>query len=87
MFNLQAVWPILDPDLPTTVLYAEARKDLPAIAARHNARLTGEPTFEVHLGHRVPGSQGAEYVVTATAPAEPVRRRDYGQPHPLGEVA
>lgn len=87
MDTFQAVWPILDPGLPTSMLYAEARKDLPAVAARHNARITGEPHFEVHHGRLVPGSQGAEYVVTASAPAEGVERRDYGRPHPLGEVA
>lgn len=87
MDTLAAVWPITDPDLPTALLYAEARKDLPSVAARHNARITGEPQFQVRLGKRVPGSQGAEYVVTATVPAEPLGQRDYGRPHHLGAVA
>lgn len=86
MATFQAVWPVLNVLRMPASLYAEARKDLPAVAARHNARITGEPQFAIHLGKLVPGSQNAEYVVTATAPAEAVRHRNYGQPHPLGEL-
>lgn len=87
MSTFQAVWPIVDAGLPATQLFAEARQDLPSVAARHNARITGTPHFQVRAGRRVPGSQGAAYVVTCTAPAEPIRPREYGTPHPLGAPA
>lgn len=87
MSTFQAVWPIVDPGRPAAELFEEARRDLTAVAARHNARITGEPHFEVRTGRRVPGSNGAAYVITCTAPAEPIKPRDYGQPHPLGVMA
>lgn len=84
MSTFQAVWPIIDAGMPATELFEEAREDLPRVAARHNTRITGEPRFEVRAGRLVPGSQGAAHVVTVTAPAEPIRPRNYGTPHPLG---
>lgn len=87
MATFQAVWPIIDAGMPATMLFVEAHRDLPAVAARHRVRITGEPSFAVCPGRRVPGSQGAAFVVTATVPAEPLGRRDYGQPHPLGDLA
>ena len=87
MSTFQAVWPITDPGMPYPELFEEARRDLPAVASRHQARITGEPHFEVRAGRRVPGSNGAAFVVTCSAPAEAVKPRDYGRPHPLGAAA
>ncbi|WP_066298912.1 hypothetical protein [Arthrobacter luteolus] len=87
MGTFQAVWPIVDAGMAATLLFVEAHRDLPAVAARHRVRITGEPSFAVCPGRRIPGSQGAAFVVTATAPAEPLGAREYGQPHPFGEVA
>lgn len=82
-----AVWPVEDLGMPATELFEEARGDLRNVAVRHRARITGEPRFEVRTGKGVPGNQGAAFVVTCTVDAEPIGRRDYGQPHPLGAVA
>ena len=87
MATFQAVWPIIDAGMPATMLFVEAHRDLAAVAARHRVRITGEPSFAVCPGRRIPGSQGAAFVVTATAPAVAIGARDYGRPHPLGEVA
>lgn len=86
MSTFAAVWPITEPGRPAEELYEEASRDLPAVAARHRARIPGEPHFQVRAGRLVPGSNGAAYVVTCSAPAEAIRPRDYGHPHPLGDV-
>ena len=78
MTTFQAVWPIIDTAIPGGELIAEARLDIASVAARHHARLTGEPRFTIRPGHEVPGSRGAKYVILATAPAEEVPRRNYG---------
>lgn len=83
MSIFQAVWPITDPGMPADLLFEEALQDLPNVASRHRARITGEPRFEIRPGKRVPGCQGAAYVVTCTAPAVLVPHSVYGRPEGL----
>lgn len=87
MTTFTAVWPIIDPGMPAAELFEEARNDLPAVAARHRARLIGEPRFAVRSGRGVPGSQGAAHIVTATVPAEEITRREYGRLSLTGAAA
>lgn len=77
MTTFQAVWPITDQTLPFADLVAEAEQDLPAVATRHGATITGPAVFKVVDGRTQPGSQGAAQCVVATAPAV-ARRRNYG---------
>ena len=77
MTKFQAVWPITDPTIPFETLIDEAREDMPAVATRHGATITGEAAFRVVDGRTQPGSQGAALCVVATAPAIP-RKRNYG---------
>lgn len=87
MSTFQAVWPIIDSDVPLPDLYAEAAADLSRVAARHGARLTGEPTFKIRTGKNTPGSQGAARVIIANVPAEEITCRDYGMAHLMGAAA
>lgn len=79
MTIFQAVWPVLDPSMPAAELFEEARADLRNVAARHRARLAGEPVFQFRDGRNTPGSQGAKNVVVATVRAEAIQARDYGR--------
>lgn len=87
MSTFQAVWPVVDSDVPLPDLYAEAAADLGRVAARHGVRLTGEPTFKIRTGKKVPGSQGAARVIVGNVPAEEIARRDYGMAHLMGAAA
>jgi hypothetical protein len=87
MSTFQAVWPVIDSDVPLPELYAEAAADLGRVAARHGVRLSGEPTFQIRTGKNTPGSQGAARVILANVPAEEIARRDYGKAHQMGAAA
>ena len=78
MTMFQAVWPINDQTIPFADLVFEAEQDLPAVATRHGATITGPAVFKVVDGRTQPGSQGAEQCVIATAPAI-TRKRNYGR--------
>ncbi|HAY44077.1 MAG TPA: hypothetical protein DCY59_11270 [Micrococcaceae bacterium] len=77
MTIFRAVWPITDDTIPFAALKFEAEQDLPAVAARHGATITGPATFKVVDGRTQSGSQGAAQCVVATAPAM-ARKRNYG---------
>ena len=64
-----AVWPILDIDLPRSVLVAEACAALDAMAARDGAHLTGQPTWTV-TGDRL----------VCTAPSQPLPQQPTDDP-------
>ncbi|MFJ7748686.1 hypothetical protein ACIQXM_01870 [Arthrobacter sp. NPDC097144] len=87
MSTFQAVWPVVDSAVPLPDLYAEAAADLGRVAARHGVRLTGEPTFKIRTGKKVPGSRGAARVIVGNVPAEEITRRDYGMAHLMGTAA
>lgn len=74
-WSFEAVWPIVAPEYGTTALYEEAIVELPALAAKHGAELVGEPDVHIRRGDRTPGSQGAQWCITASCPARPARRK------------
>ena len=76
----RAVWPIIEDqgDAETdSELILQALGDLPAVARRHNAKITGDPRACITEGRRVQGSAGHKYVVVVEAPAEALPRRAY----------
>lgn len=78
--TFRAVWPILDGQGTAQTdaeLILQALGDLPDVAHRHNARITGDPRACITEGRRVQGSAGHKYVVVAEAPAEELPRRAY----------
>lgn len=81
--TFRAVWPILDGQGTAQTdaeLILQALGDLPAVARRHNARITGDPRACITEGRRVQGSAGHKHVVVAEAPAEELPRRAYHHP-------
>lgn len=78
--TFRAVWPILEGQgtaQTDSELILQALGDLPAVAHRHNARITGHPRACITEGRRVQGSAGHKYVVVVEAPAEEAPRRLY----------
>ncbi len=76
----RAVWPILEGQGTAETdseLILQALGDLPAVARRHNAKITGDPRACITEGRRVQGSAGHKYVVVIEAPAQEVPRRAY----------
>lgn len=65
MSVFQAVWPVLDTDIPYEDLKAEAIEDLPKVARRHGVITIGSPTVMIREGKEVPGAGEAEFVVFA----------------------
>jgi len=72
-----AVWPVTTTDPNPDALIIEAQADLPALAKRHRATITGQPRFAFRLGKNIAGSQGAKYVIHCEAPAVQEPARDY----------
>lgn len=72
-WSFEAVWPIVVPldSCPGQELYEEAVADLPRLARQHGAELTGTAAMYLVKGAHTPGSQGAEWCITATVPARP----------------
>jgi hypothetical protein len=78
--TFRAVWPIIDGQGTAETdseLILQALGDLPAVARRHNARITGDPRACITEGRRVQGSAGHKYVVVVEAPAQEIPRRAY----------
>jgi len=75
--KFQAIWPVLDPTMTRNELIQEGLADLPDVARRHHATITGNPAFRFLPGAHVPGSNGAITVLVAQADAEPTPHRDY----------
>ncbi len=76
MSVLRVIWPVIDDTVPARALVSEARADLPAVARRHNAVITGDTTRCVVRfadGRGVPGSGGARRVLIAEIQAETIR--------------
>jgi len=72
-----AVWPVTTDSPDPDQLIAEAQADLPRVAKRHRATITGQPRFAFRLGKNIAGSQGAKYVIHCEAPATQEPARDY----------
>ena len=78
--TFRAVWPVLEGQGTAETdseLILQALGDLPAVARRHNARITGDPRACIMEGRRVKGSAGHKYVVVAEAPAQQLPPRSY----------
>ena len=76
--TFQAMWPITDPERPTHWLIAEAIDDLPMLAARAHAELSGPLTWSIRPSWAVPGSgRVTETVLICEAPAERMAERGY----------
>jgi len=70
--TFRAIWPILDPTRPLRALIAEATADLPDVAVRTQAALTGPGHWSMAPSVNVPGSGNiAEDVLIYEAPAVP----------------
>ena len=84
----RAVWPVLEGQGTATSdaeLILQAIGDLPDVAHRHHARITGDPKAHITEGRHIQGSGGHKYVVIAEAPAEELPRRGYHH-HPKGSA-
>lgn len=78
--TFRAVWPVVDGNGTAETdaeLILQALGDLPAVARRHNAKISGTPRACITEGRRVQGSAGHRYVVVAEAPAIEIPRRGY----------
>ena len=64
--QLRAWWPIHE---LADDLIAQAERELPAVALRAHARLTGSPRWSVVPGELVPGARAYAWVLVAHAPA------------------
>lgn len=76
--TFRAVWPIIDGTGTAetdTELILQALGDLPAVARRHHATITGTPRACITEGRLIQGSAGHKHVVVveANATALPVR--------------
>lgn len=78
--TFRAVWPVLDGQGTAETdaeLILQALGDLPEVARRHHATITGPARACIADGRRVPGSGGHALVVVAEAPAVPAAARGY----------
>ena len=67
---LKAWWPInhLTTDLDRTLI-DDAVEDLPALAMRAHARITGQPRWHIVPGRTVPGAGAYPWVLVCLVPA------------------
>lgn len=76
--TLRVLWPILDDTVPARQIADEALADLPQVARRARARITGPPRWHVARSTSVPGSgRITTHVLILEAPAEPLPPRPY----------
>ncbi|MCO4276111.1 hypothetical protein NG701_17050 [Pseudarthrobacter sp. HLT3-5] len=78
--TFRAVWPIIEGQGTAETdaeLILQALGDLPAVARRHNTKITGDPRACITEGRLVSGSAGHKYVVVVEAPAEALPVRGY----------
>ncbi|PSS43610.1 hypothetical protein C6401_10785 [Arthrobacter woluwensis] len=75
--EFRAIWPVVDESPTEDELIQEGLADLPSVALRHHVAITGQPGFRLMPGARVPGSNGADLVLVAQAPCEPLPPRPY----------
>jgi hypothetical protein len=79
----KALWPIVNEKAPVTAMFTLAARDVPDLARRAHARITGPGQFTFERSVDVPGSgRVTEWVLVYTAPAVPVPRRSYHHPVP-----
>jgi hypothetical protein len=78
--TFRAIWPIVDGAGTATTgqeLILQALGDLPDVARRHHATITGTPRACITDGRHIQGSGGHRHIVLIEAPAEPLRPRNY----------
>jgi hypothetical protein len=78
--TFRAVWPIVDGTGTAETdaeLILQALGDLPNVAHRHHATITGTPRACITEGCHVQGSGGHAYVVVMEAPAVQAPARAY----------
>lgn len=78
--TFRAVWPVIEGNGTAETdaeLILQALGDLPAVARRHNAAITGDPRACIAEGRLVSGSAGHKYVVLVEAPARALPVRGY----------
>lgn len=77
----RAFWPVVGEPVHTQAelgeLLATASHDLPAVALRHRATITGPGRGYLAPGRDFPGSHGAMQVVVIEAPAVAMPPRNY----------
>lgn len=70
--TLRCLWPVVDPSIPLRELLAEAAADLPEVATRAHAKVTGPGRWSMAPSEAVPGSgRVTDTVLIFEAPAEP----------------
>lgn len=80
-FRFRALWPITDHTQPFLDLIAEAKADLPAVAARAHARPLRGGRWSIAPSAEIPGSgRITPYVLVYDAPASPSRQNAIHQP-------
>lgn len=78
--TFRAVWPVVEGNGTAETdaeLILQALGDLPAVARRHNATITGQPRACITEGRFVQGSAGSKYVVLVEVPARAAPHRAY----------
>lgn len=78
--TFRAVWPIVDGAGTAETdaeLILQALGDLPDVARRHHATITGTPRACITEGSRIQGSGGHAHVVVIEAPAVQAPARAY----------
>jgi hypothetical protein len=77
-YVFRAIWPVVDPTVPLRHLVAEAAADVPNVALRSRAEITGPGTWSMAPSEAVPGSgRVTDTVLIFEAPAVPMPRRAY----------
>lgn len=78
MAVFRAIWPIYDPTMPYDAMLQAAIEELPDVAARSHARITGRGRFTIAPSSKVPGSgRVTDTVLVYEADADPLPRRPY----------
>ena len=81
-YQFRAFWPVRHPETARADLHdliSEAVEDLPAVAAKADAVITGTPRWGILPGVRWPGAGAHRLVLACIAPAECAGRRAYLQ--------
>jgi hypothetical protein len=77
----RAFWPVVGEPVHTTKdldeLLAAAAQDMPTVAHRHRAHITGPGRGYLARGRDFPGAHGAAQVVVIEAPAVAMPPRNY----------
>jgi CTP:molybdopterin cytidylyltransferase MocA len=78
--TFRAIWPIVNGAGTAETdadLILQALGDLPDVARRHHATITGTPRACITEGRLIQGSGGHAHVVVIEAPAVPMPARNY----------